>query len=64
MSQIHKLETFFVPHTIKTNMQACLMKHVENNLIQEGDLIEKGVYLRFWLSWEGLLERGLIREGA
>ena len=48
-SQIHKFDTFPIPNTINTNIQACLVKHMEN-VENSGNLINV----------EGQIERGLL----
>ena len=64
MSQTHNYDTFSIPKTLKTNVQACLEKYTEvvgdfRNLIY--------IYIYKWrglIEREGLLKLSALREGA
>ena len=55
MSQIRKFDTFSIPNSIKTSMQCCLTKYMEN----------RWLFLELYISGvECLTERGLFKISA
>ena len=55
MNQRHSFDTFFIPNTIKTNMQACIPKYMAKSLVISGT--------RYKWGGGSLIERRFNRGG-